>query len=314
MYDVLNNAVAAEVTNGNRPKDDTLQTADCGVLERYVEPIMAALRACGASPDTVDQKPLPEVLAKRKVYKESVKDLIDARLLKPETRLHPLRKDLTRTALVLHDGRLQVGDRPFPSVSSAAQAVSGNKAEPGWDFWGAPSGDGGFVSLFELRRRLRGDIAPNGGTPTADAEVELPGEPPEPSAPPVAPPPPRPRPPTPPPSPDPLPEMEDGPPLKRPRRFAVSVVDLLQAGLLAPGEELRSVRKASADVRARLRADGHVEVGGETHGSLSRAAIAVSGNVSEPGWKFWTVERDGARVTLYQLREQLLARRTAAPE
>jgi hypothetical protein len=28
-----------------------------GVLERYVEPIMAALRACGAPPDTADQKP-----------------------------------------------------------------------------------------------------------------------------------------------------------------------------------------------------------------------------------------------------------------
>lgn len=108
--------------------------------------------------------------------------------------------------------------------------------------------------------------------------------------------------------------MTDGPPPKRPRRFSVSLVDLLQAGLLVPGEELRSVRKASADVRAHLRPDGHVEVGGEAHGSLSRAAIAVSGNVSEPGWEFWTVERDGARVTLYQLRQRLLASRPAALE
>ena len=29
--------------------------------------------------------------------------------------------------------------------------------DPGWEFWGAPSGDGGFVSLFDLRERLRAD-------------------------------------------------------------------------------------------------------------------------------------------------------------
>lgn len=45
----------------------------------------------------------------------------------------------------------------YAAVSPAAQAVSGNRSEPGWDFWGAPSGDGSFVSLFELRERLRAD-------------------------------------------------------------------------------------------------------------------------------------------------------------
>ena len=42
-------------------------------------------------------------------------------------------------------------------VLGAAQAVSGNKAEAGWEFWGAPSGDGSYVSLFDLRERLRAD-------------------------------------------------------------------------------------------------------------------------------------------------------------
>ncbi len=58
LYDVLNNAVAAEVMNKGRPGDNSLAPQDRGVLERYVEPIMAALRACGASPDTADQRPV----------------------------------------------------------------------------------------------------------------------------------------------------------------------------------------------------------------------------------------------------------------
>ena len=50
LYDVLNNAVAADVMNKGRPGDDSIAVEDGGVLERYVEPIVAALRACGAPP------------------------------------------------------------------------------------------------------------------------------------------------------------------------------------------------------------------------------------------------------------------------
>src|SRR5262245_33270488 len=103
LYDVLNNAVACDVMNKGRPGDDSIDPKDRGVLERYVEPIMAALRACGTPPDTADQKPAPKP-AKRAYYRESVQDLIDANLLKPGTRLRPMRKTLTTTALVLDDG------------------------------------------------------------------------------------------------------------------------------------------------------------------------------------------------------------------
>lgn len=156
LYDVLNNAIAADVMNKGRPGDDSIAPKDRGVLERYVEPIVAALRACGASPDTADQKPVPKG-KKHTHYGESVKDLIDADLLKVGTRLHPLRTNLTTTALVLEDGSLELAGVVYAAVSPAAQAVSGNKAEAGWDFWGAPSGDGHLVSLFDLRERLRAD-------------------------------------------------------------------------------------------------------------------------------------------------------------
>ncbi len=84
LYDVLNNAVAAEVMNSVKPGDDSLAEHEWRVLEKYVEPIMACLRACGAPPDTADQK--PEKVVRRKMrYPETLRDLVEAGLLKPET-------------------------------------------------------------------------------------------------------------------------------------------------------------------------------------------------------------------------------------
>ena len=51
--------------------------------------------------------------------------------------------------------------------------------------------------------------------------------------------------------------------------------------------------------------DGRLNVNDEVHGSLSAAAVAVSGNKAEPGWEFWAVKRNGKLVTLYELREEL---------
>lgn len=171
LYDVLNNAVACDVMNGNRPGDNSLSVGERRVLERYVEPIMAALRACGVSLDTADQK--PEIKGRKKPtrYSESVSDLIGAGLLKPGTILQPLRKGVTDTARVLADGRLEVGTATYESLSAAAKAATGTTSEAGWDFWGAPSGAGGFVPLAQLRVRLREDGAP--------AHAPTPSEPPE---------------------------------------------------------------------------------------------------------------------------------------
>jgi hypothetical protein len=159
LYDVLHNAVACDVMNGNRPGDDSLSPNERVLLEKYVEPIMSALRACGAPPDTADQKPLPKG-KKPKRYAETLGDLIGAGLLKPGTLLQPLKKGLVTQAKVLTDGQLEVAGNAYGSLSGAAKAVSGTVAEAGWDFWGAPSGDGGFVPLATLRERLRDTLAP----------------------------------------------------------------------------------------------------------------------------------------------------------
>jgi hypothetical protein len=264
---------------------------------------MAALRACGASPDTADQRPPAPRGQKKKFYRESVKDLIDAGLLKPGTMLQSLRKGLMKAALVLPDGSLRVGEQIFTAVSPAAMAVSGNKAEPGWDFWGAPSGEGGYVPLFTLRERLREDgkaVTGNGGTaasqlaapmlsgPMRSVVAERPGPA------------------------EVLKAPAEAPSPKKPRQFSETVSDLLDAGLLLPGDGLYPMRKTLRKVRAKLQPDGCLELNGEVYGSLSASAVAVSGNKAEPGWNFWAVERDGSLISLYELREQLRVSRAKA--
>lgn len=282
FYDLLNNAVAATVMNKGRPGDNSISSKDRGVLERYVEPTIAALRAVGAAPDTADQQPLPAG-KKRTVYRESVKDLIDADLLKAGTKLQPLRKHLTTTALVMDDGSLDVEGRRYAAVSTAAQAVSGNQSEPGWEFWGAPSGDGSFVSLFVLRDRLRADRpeapTPVQARPTHAAKARS-GQAPSGHA----------------------PGASGG--VRHKRHYSESVLDLIAAGLLAPGQELSPTRQGKTD-RAILLASGHIRVGARDFASLSAAAKAVSGNTSEPGWEFWAAEVDGRKTSLFDLRERL---------
>jgi hypothetical protein len=108
---------------------------------------------------------------KPKQYSESVSDLIAAGLLKPETVLQPLRKNVAATARVLLDGKLEVDGVEYGSLSGAAKAAAGTVAEAGWDFWGAPSGTGGHVPLAELRERLREEGA--NGKPQPPAAVKL---------------------------------------------------------------------------------------------------------------------------------------------
>jgi hypothetical protein len=291
LYDVLNNAISADLMNKGRPGDDSIAPKDRGVLERYVEPITAALRACGAPPDTEDQKPPPPG-KKRAYYHESLKDLIDAKLLKVGTRLNPLRKNLTTTALVLDDGSLEVAGAVFSAVSPAAQAVSGNKSEPGWEFWGAPSGDGGFVSLFDLRDRLRSDKQDGHAQPTSPEPRSDIGKTPA--------------------------ESESGvDPKPGKRHFKESVKDLIEGGLLEVGSVLRPARPGR-EATAVVLEDGCVRVGEQVLSSLSAAATAVTGNKADPGWEFWAIEKDGELVSLYELREQLRALRgfktTVPPE
>ncbi len=83
---------------------------------------------------------------------------------------------------------------------------------------------------------------------------------------------------------------------------------LLDAGFLTAGAELRPARK-SVDAVAIVESDGQIRLGPTVYSSLSGAAKAAAGTVSEPGWNFWTVLQDGKQVSLFELRERLRSSR-----
>ena len=295
FYDVLANAAAAEVMNRLQPTDETLPEYRREGLGRYVEPVMLAMRALGCPPDTADQKPTqptPGARGKRRVFTESVADLIDAGLLRAGTRLRPMATRYDETATVREDGTLVVGTEVFNAVSPAAARVSGMQSEPGWNFWGAASGDGSLVSLFDLRARLQ---AASATVPIATPADPLPTVARAERA-------------------EPMPPMAGrdataqsprrGPGVKR---YKTKVPDLMAAGVLTDGETVVALRKRVGQVEGTLHADGGLTVAGVRYASLSAAAKAVSGTTSEPGPEYWAVRRDGDLVSIFELRRRFEA-------
>lgn len=85
---------------------------------------------------------------------------------------------------------------------------------------------------------------------------------------------------------------------------SVTLVDLLAAGMLAPGAML-SGRRADTQAEATVLADGRILFDGETYQTLSGAACAATGK-STNGWTFWRVDVDGDSKRLSRLRREFL--------
>ncbi len=275
FWNVLGNAVAAEVENRNEPGDDTLTSQEEDALERFIRPVMAVLRAAGFSPDTIDQKPTETKGTKRKYYSESLKDLIDEGFLSPGTLLESFRSGVTAKALVCEDGSLEVNGKKFAAVSPAAIEASGNKSEPGWDFWGAPSGTGDLVTLASLRDKYRQSSAKakqqeEVSNPTSGTSEDLPSK-----------------------------ASPKG-------RSEVTLKMLIDSGDLKAGEILTPKVSSKASHRAKVNSDGTLDLDGERFTALSTAAKRVLG-YSVAGWGAWTVERDGSPVVIDVLRKQFEA-------
>jgi len=277
FWNVLQNAVAAEVANQNEPGDDTLTSAEEDALERYVPPVMAALRAAGYSPDTIDQKSIKIAKTKRKYYGESVKDLINAGFLAPETKLESTRTGVAAKATVQPDGTLLVNDKVFHAVSPAAAEASGKQSEPGWDFWGAPSGTGELVSLFDLRELYR-DSSGSAKAQTAHTS-------------------------------GPSPPSNKGthtPKDFKPKRSTVTIKQLVDAELLKEDEKLMPKSANQKHRTATVNKDGTISFEGSTFTSPSTAAKKLLG-YSVAGWGAWTVQRAGKPVLIDVLRKELEA-------
>ena len=303
LYAVLKNATAAEVLNRNTPQDESLPPYEREALEGYIKPIMAAMRALGYPPDTPDQRPPASRRRQPRRYSESLSDLLEAGLLRADTPLSPLPSAFDRTAIVLADGRLRVGDQEFDTPSGAGAHVAGRQTN-GWDFWGAPSGDGGLKSLSALRDQLRGTSVPAAAPADGNQEPAAAGQS-GPSSPQrvaddqaaVA-------------------EPSRGPeaggaqmpsyrPMSVTAKADVTVDHLYQANLLDSSTIVATYKGERYE--ATPYGDGELRFPDErSYPTLSAAARAITGCPTN-GWEFWKTERDGRAVSLAKLRDELLA-------
>lgn len=86
--------------------------------------------------------------------------------------------------------------------------------------------------------------------------------------------------------------------------FGVTVQQLLESGLLAPGVQLLSLN-AAWPASATVNPDGTITVDGSKYPTLSAAAAAVRGGATN-GWAFWGVDNAIGRTPMAVLRTQLL--------
>ncbi|MBM2575644.1 site-specific DNA-methyltransferase [Jannaschia sp. Os4] len=80
---------------------------------------------------------------------------------------------------------------------------------------------------------------------------------------------------------------------------------LVERGMLRPGEEL----VGPSGSRARVRADGSLKAG-EHAGSIHQVGARLEGAPSCNGWTYWHFKRDGKRVPIDALRQQVRAEMT----
>lgn len=85
--------------------------------------------------------------------------------------------------------------------------------------------------------------------------------------------------------------------------YSVKVADLVNAGLIEPGAVIRARVTAHYGHEAQVSEDGGIFVDGTRYETLSAAARAVTGSVSEPGWWFWLVDPEGDR-SFVELRQE----------
>ena len=84
---------------------------------------------------------------------------------------------------------------------------------------------------------------------------------------------------------------------------------LVERGMLRPGEELWSLNGRH---KAKVRADGTL-IGDDIKGSIHQVGAHLEGAPSCNGWTYWQFRRDGQKVPIDLLRQQIRAEMTANP-
>nr|WP_240894795.1 hypothetical protein [Kineococcus siccus] len=128
------------------------------MLESTIAPLARVLRLLGYDSSSPVEAPAGAnvtggvVASKQGLKAVKISDLLAKGLLSAGTQLHSTNGVWPARAIVLADGRVQVGQVAHASLSTAAASITHGSVN-GWDFWAitTPTGD---VRLATLRQHL----------------------------------------------------------------------------------------------------------------------------------------------------------------
>ncbi|WP_169807300.1 hypothetical protein [Herbidospora cretacea] len=176
LYDVFAQAELVQLNNGNRPQDHTMHLDDQLSMNEFLPPILSALHLIGhplTSPTPTRRSrvktgrvasvpershtfpsPSPAFDSDRGQEAKSrpqvtMLDLMNAGLLRPETRLQSTSRSHLAEATLCGDGRIRYDDSVYDAPSAAGRAVTGYHVN-GWRFWGIET-DQGIRDLASVR-------------------------------------------------------------------------------------------------------------------------------------------------------------------
>lgn len=155
LYDLIDAAEDAVISNGNRPSDETLPSFERAMLEACVLPVSRVLRLLGYDPATADDSAtvVPTVRTRSsRFHGIALADLIGAGLLDAGTRLVSVNTVWPASSVVTTAGGIEMDGKNYPTPSAAGSAVKGGAPVNGWDFW-AVEEPSGKTTLATLRAR-----------------------------------------------------------------------------------------------------------------------------------------------------------------
>lgn len=153
VHDLLDNAVAANLHNRERPDDETMPHHEIVWLDNVIEPVRRVLRMFGHDTASQDEDRTDTKSGGRTRVPGTLKELAENHLLCEGESLVSTNRRWPANALVMPKGRIRFGDDVFDNPSAAAKKAKNGGAANGWDFW-AVQRDSGRVSLATLRAKL----------------------------------------------------------------------------------------------------------------------------------------------------------------
>lgn len=153
LYALLESGSGPQLSNGNRPQDETVPPHDRAALENAVEPIAALLRLLGYPPDAEDDLPQPGPAPHRKrSYSVTFADLLATGYLTAGETVTSTKTATPGTGTITVDGAITVNETAHATPSAAGSALRDGRAVNGWQFW-AVERDGSRLSLSTVRAR-----------------------------------------------------------------------------------------------------------------------------------------------------------------